>query len=161
MLATNPPASERATALEGEEGETTNAPVATGDQQADTSATARAAFTKSLADAYTARGGRFLEHGEPLFMHGALHCGPIKKPRVLWKSDQKPRRDHDASSWLTATEFEDQPDVMLAKVKRLGELMRVSKRTVVYTGAGISASAVGQAALSGCLLYTSPSPRDS
>merc|ERR1719198_729648 len=38
---------------------------------------------------------------------------------------------------------------MQAKVKQLAKLMRLSQHTVVYSGAGISASAVGQAALSG------------
>jgi len=51
--------------------------------------------------------------------------------------------------WLTATEFEDQAQVARAKMAQLATLMRLSKRTVVYSGAGISASAVGQAALSG------------
>jgi NAD-dependent SIR2 family protein deacetylase len=85
-------------------------------------------------------------------MHGRAYSGPIRsstKPKVLWKSSSKPRKDHDAASWLTATEFIDRDDVLRAKVAQLAALMRVSRHTVVYTGAGISASVVGQAALSG------------
>eukprot|EP00913_Durusdinium_trenchii_P023727 g22285.t2 len=47
------------------------------------------------------------------------------------------------------TEFEDQPEVMAAKVKELARLMLMSRKTVAYTGAGISAAVIGQAALSG------------
>lgn len=82
-------------------------------------------------------------------MHGTMYDGPVKKSKAIWVSKEKPRKDHDASDWLTATEFEDQPSVLAAKVAQLAKLMRLSKHTVVYSGAGISASAVGQAALSG------------
>ena len=110
---------------------------------------ARAAIATELRDAHRARGRRHLEPGDTLFMHGALYKGPMRRPKVLWKSDKKPRSDHDASDWLTATEFEDQPEVARCKVAQLAELMRLSRHTVVYSGAGISASAVGQAARSG------------
>lgn len=103
----------------------------------------RAAFQKDNPD------GRFMVHTDPRFMHGWLYDGPITQPKVLWRSDQKPRKDHAAPVWLTASEYEDVPQVMDAKVKQLAQLLRLSKHTVVYSGAGISASAVGQAALSG------------
>ena len=74
---------------------------------------------------------------DPLFMRGTLYQGPIVPPRVLWKSDRKPRKDHDASDWLTATEFQDAPDVVMCKAKQLAALMRLSQRTVIYSGAGI------------------------
>ena len=66
---------------------------------------ARAAITTELRDAHRARGRRHLEPSDALFMHGALYKGPVRRPKVLWKSDKKPRSDHDASDWLTATEF--------------------------------------------------------
>lgn len=84
-----------------------------------------------------------------LFMHGWAYNGPVVKPKVLWASDQKPRKDHSAPDWLTATEYEDVDKVAAAKVRQLAQLMRLSRHTCVYSGAGISASAVGQAALSG------------
>jgi NAD-dependent SIR2 family protein deacetylase len=50
--------------------------------------------------------------------------------------------------WLTASEFSDQEATLQSKIKQLGQLFRMSKKTVIYTGAGISASKVGQAARS-------------
>ena len=91
----------------------------------------------------------FLSPSDPRFMHGRAYSGPMTKPRTLWRSTDKPRDDHDAPSWLTATEFEDVPEVSAQKVKTLAALLRASKRTVLYTGAGISASVIGQAARSG------------
>ena len=38
---------------------------------------------------------------------------------------------------------------MAWKVKELAKLIRISRKTVAYTGAGISAAVIGQAALSG------------
>ena len=73
----------------------------------------------------------------------------LTPPEVVWKSSRPPRKDHDCPSWLTATEFEDTKATAAVKVAKLAELLKASRRTVLYTGAGISASAIGQAALSG------------
>ena len=70
-------------------------------------------------------------------------------PKVTWKCEQPPRSDRSCPAWLTATEFQDHEDVARAKVRQLAELLRLSRKTVLYTGAGISASVVGQAARGG------------
>ena len=75
--------------------------------------------------------------------------GPLEAPHATWRSSKPPRADHDTPAWLTATEFRDAPAARVAKVKQLAALLRASKKTVVYTGAGISAAVVGQAAESG------------
>ena len=75
----------------------------------------------------------FLTPHDPRFMHGRAYSGPTTtKPRTLWRSSDKPRDDHDAPSWLTATEFEDVPEVLAHKVKSLAALLQASKRTVLY-----------------------------
>lgn len=91
----------------------------------------------------------FVDHKHQLFMHGRAFQGPFSEARCTWASKKPPRDDHDAPKWLTASEFEDQPEVTAAKIKQLALLLRVSKKTVAYTGAGISASVIGQAARSG------------
>jgi len=68
---------------------------------------------------------------------------PFSHPRHL------PSADHSCPAWLTASEFSDTPAALRTKIKLLASLIRASTKTVVYTGAGISASVVGQAALSG------------
>lgn len=92
---------------------------------------------------------RFMSYKHPLFMHGRAYNGPEGAPKKTWACDKPPRDDHDAPEWLTASEFQDTPAVQAAKVRQLASLMRLSKKTVAYTGAGISASVVGQAARSG------------
>lgn len=92
---------------------------------------------------------RFMSPENESFMHGRAYTGPLTPPRVTWASDKKPRKDHDAPEWLTATEFQDVPAVLNAKCKHLANLLRISRKTVLYTGAGISAAVIGQAALSG------------
>mmetsp|Transcript_87823 Transcript_87823/g.151601 ORF Transcript_87823/g.151601 Transcript_87823/m.151601 type:complete len:731 (-) Transcript_87823:298-2490(-) len=91
----------------------------------------------------------FMEPDDQLFMHGRAYKGPLDAPTKIWESKEAPREDHGRPDWLTASEFEDSPEVARAKVRQLAELMRLSKKTVLYTGAGISASVIGQAALSG------------
>jgi len=91
----------------------------------------------------------FLKHTNPVFWHGRLYNGPVHRPSVTWECNEPPRDDHDCPKWLKASEFEDHSDALQAKCEQLAELMRLSKRTVIYTGAGISASVVCQAARSG------------
>lgn len=91
----------------------------------------------------------FLAPDHQLFMHGRGYTGPMQPAKVTWKSDKPPRKDHATPDWLTATEFQDTPEVLRAKCRQLAGLMRMSRKTVLYTGAGISASVIGQAALSG------------
>mmetsp|Transcript_36383 Transcript_36383/g.67738 ORF Transcript_36383/g.67738 Transcript_36383/m.67738 type:complete len:663 (+) Transcript_36383:67-2055(+) len=91
----------------------------------------------------------FMTPSDPHFMFGRGYTGPLTAPKVLWRSSKPPRKDHDCPKWLTATEFEDQPEVAVEKVKELARLMKMSRKTVAYTGAGISAAVIGQAALSG------------
>ena len=94
----------------------------------------------------------FLKHKHPQFMHGRAYEGPIAPtdaPRVTWRSAKAPRDDHDTAKWLTASEFADQPEAARLKCKQLATMMRLSRKTVVYSGAGISASVIGQAARSG------------
>lgn len=91
----------------------------------------------------------FLSHDDPLFWHGRGYTGPTDKPSCTWRCKAPPRDDHDRPSWLTASEFEDTEPVQCNKVKELARLIMASKKTVLYTGAGISASVIGQAARSG------------
>merc|ERR1711977_694023 len=104
----------------------------------------RPIFCKALAENPITRDP---EHA--LFKHGRAYRGPLEAPTVTWRCKKPPRDDHSCPDWLTASEFSDQKAVRLAKVKQLAELLRCSKKTVLYTGAGISARAVGQAARSG------------
>eukprot|EP00928_Gymnodinium_smaydae_P074503 TRINITY_DN57549_c0_g1_i1.p1 TRINITY_DN57549_c0_g1~~TRINITY_DN57549_c0_g1_i1.p1 ORF type:complete len:1191 (+),score=165.92 TRINITY_DN57549_c0_g1_i1:248-3574(+) len=91
----------------------------------------------------------FVENDHELFMHGRGYQGKKLPPNITWNSTEKPRDDHDCPSWLRASEFADEPEVLKDKIKTLARLLRCSRRTVLYTGAGISASVVGQAAKSG------------
>lgn len=88
-------------------------------------------------------------HDDPRFFHGrAFDDMQAQAPRSSWKSNQKPRDDHDAADWLTATEFEDVEEMLEAKCELLAQMLRMSKKTVVYSGAGISVAAcIGQAAV--------------
>jgi len=93
------------------------------------------------------KGKKFLEHTHPNFCHGRIFRKPLPVPLVVWKSEKKPRDDHDAPDWLTASEFVDQDDAMDTKLSDFADLLKASKKTVVYSGAGISRGAgIGQAA---------------
>lgn len=89
------------------------------------------------------------DHDNPLFMHGRAYRGNPSPPKCTWKCSKPPRDDHSAPKWLTASEFEDKDGAMTAKCEHLAELIRCSRKTVLYTGAGISAAVIGQAARSG------------
>jgi len=90
-----------------------------------------------------------LDATDPRFFHGRAYMGPCasEEPKRTWESRHKPRDDHEAPEWLTATEFLDHEDVIDAKCDMLATLLRLSQKTVVYSGAGISVAAcIGQAA---------------
>ena len=94
----------------------------------------------------------FLEHGDPLFVHGRAYDGAATAataPRTTWRCRKPPRDDHDTAAWLTASEYSDTPDTTRLKVQQLATMLRLSRKTVIYSGAGISASVIGQAARSG------------
>ena len=57
------------------------------------------------------RESAFMDPSDPRFMFGRGYTGPLHAPKVIWKSSQPPRKDHSCPKWLTATEFEDQPEV--------------------------------------------------
>mmetsp|Transcript_16486 Transcript_16486/g.19498 ORF Transcript_16486/g.19498 Transcript_16486/m.19498 type:complete len:491 (+) Transcript_16486:64-1536(+) len=103
--------------------------------------------TLTLDSSFSTR--EFLSPRDPLFWHGRGYNGPLEPPICTWKSDKPPRDDHDCPKWLTASEYKDTDIVEAIKIKELARLIRISRKTVLYTGAGISASAVGQAARSG------------
>lgn len=92
-----------------------------------------------------------LEHDDPRFFHGRLSPASPTMPRVLWKSQVAPRRDHDdGPNWLTATEWQDSDVMLREKILTLSRLLAMSRKTVLYTGAGISVAAgIGQAARTG------------
>jgi len=93
------------------------------------------------------RNTEFLTHDHPLFFHGRAYNGPTVAPKQTWSSELKPRDDHDAPAWLTASEYCDLPNVLHSKVAQMAQLITISKRTIIYSGAGISLSAgIGQAA---------------
>jgi NAD-dependent SIR2 family protein deacetylase len=101
----------------------------------------------SNGDAPAGTGGRGAAAPAPAVPLSPLLLLP---PQTTWASKLKPRDDHDASSWLTASEFADGPPALAAKVQQLAQLLRMSRRTVVYSGAGISrAAGIGQAARGG------------
>jgi NAD-dependent SIR2 family protein deacetylase len=83
--------------------------------------------------------------------HGRATCldpssSSFPEPKVVWASDKKPRQN--SPDWLTATEYADAPYVLLAKVKLFKQLLLASRRTMAYSGAGLSVAAgIGMAAV--------------
>jgi len=96
-------------------------------------------------------GQTFLNPENPNFFHGRIYGKshpPI--PKVTWESPDAPRHDHGAPDWLTATEFTDTEAVFDDKVEWLMALLKISSKTVIYTGAGISTAAGVEQAARGC-----------
>jgi len=81
-------------------------------------------------------------HGRAFYKEGRI----TPAPNVVWQSDKKPRQN--SPDWLTATEYCEAPGVLLEKVKFLASLLIASRRTMAYTGAGLSVAAgIGMAAV--------------
>ena len=95
-----------------------------------------------------------LQPGCPALPHGRLYSSSppaaLAAPVTVWLSRDQPRAGQQSPAWVTASEYEDSPEALSEKVGRLVELLEVSERTVLYTGAGISTAAgISQAARSG------------
>merc|ERR1719253_319405 len=68
------------------------------------------------------------------------------EPQVSWNSSKKPRQS--SPDWLTASEYADTPAGFAAKIQLLASLLMASRRTMAYTGAGLSVAAgIGMAAV--------------
>jgi len=79
---------------------------------------------------------RFLEGTHPMFMHGRAYYGPLRPPRPVKKLET--RKD-------SLDEFEECSQVSLAKCRQLANLLRLSRKTTVYAGPGISSAVIAQA----------------
>ena len=80
--------------------------------------------------------------GDETFYHGRLLTCLLDVPRVTWGSTAAPSPDmSDCPPWLTASELEDSPASLEVKVGGLLDLLRASRHTVLYAGAGLSTSA--------------------
>ena len=78
-------------------------------------------------------------HSDTNFYHGRLkYYPPDATPKTTWKSSHPPRMG--VTPWLTASELCDKPQVLADKMQFLARLLLCSKKTVVYSGAGISTS---------------------
>merc|ERR1711976_542376 len=95
---------------------------------------------------------QIMTHNDPNFWHGRVFSQKLDLPEIFpgtKATKEKPRSDHSAPDWLTATEYQDVKSSLAIKADALAELLLKSKKTVLYTGAGISASVIGQAAKTG------------
>ena len=78
-------------------------------------------------------------HSDTNFYHGRLkYYPPDATPKTTWRSSHPPRMG--VTPWLTASELSDKPQVLADKMQFLARLLLCSKKTVVYSGAGISTS---------------------
>ena len=88
-----------------------------------------------------------------MFFHGRGYTGlAVDRPVCTLRSVRVPTEftalhgdDHDCPRWLTASEFADVDAVAESKTTQLAELLRMSTKTVVCTGAGMRAAATAAA----------------
>jgi len=77
--------------------------------------------------------------------HGRLVQQELPRPRMTWQSQRRPREDkhgkQDAPEWLNASEYKDDIQALTYKVQILANLLRCSKKSLAYTGAGLSVAA--------------------
>jgi NAD-dependent SIR2 family protein deacetylase len=94
--------------------------------------------------------------------HGRAVQNDLPPPSMTWESQRKPREDkhgkQDAPEWLNASEFKDDPTVLAHKVSILANLLRCSKKTLAYTGAGLSVAAGIEMAAAGSAKAKKASP---
>lgn len=97
--------------------------------------------------------------------HGRLVRQELPKPRITWESKRRPREDKhgkdDVPEWLNASEYKDDPQAFAHKIRLLANLVRSSKKTLAYTGAGLSVAAGIEMAAVGSSKAKKSSPLDS
>merc|ERR1719409_221951 len=81
---------------------------------------------------------------------------------MTWKSLRKPREDKDgnkhAPGWLNASEYHDDPQAFACKIRILANALRCSRKTLAYTGAGLSVAAGIEMAAAGSAQAKKTSP---
>ena len=82
----------------------------------------------------------WLQHDNPQFFHGRGYDGPMQDPETTWASHAKPRKDHDAPDWLTASEFHETDSVLDHKCRALSQLLQMSRKTVLSTAPSLTAA---------------------
>eukprot|EP00928_Gymnodinium_smaydae_P042622 TRINITY_DN28671_c0_g1_i1.p1 TRINITY_DN28671_c0_g1~~TRINITY_DN28671_c0_g1_i1.p1 ORF type:complete len:553 (-),score=51.95 TRINITY_DN28671_c0_g1_i1:256-1914(-) len=94
--------------------------------------------------------------------HGRLLQHALPTPKMTWESKRKPREDkhgkRDAPDWLNASEYKDDAQALAYKVRILANLLRCSKKTLAYTGAGLSVTAGIEMAAAGSAKVKKSSP---
>lgn len=94
--------------------------------------------------------------------HGRVVQHELPRPSMTWQSQRKPREDkhgkQDAPDWLNASEYKDDPQALAHKVRILANLLRCSKKTLAYTGAGLSVAAGIEMAAAGSAKAVKSSP---
>jgi NAD-dependent SIR2 family protein deacetylase len=94
--------------------------------------------------------------------HGRVFQQELPKPIMTWESKRRPREDKhgrdDVPEWLSASEYKDDAQVLALKVRLLADLLRCSKRTLAYTGAGLSVAAGIEMAAAGSSKAKKSSP---
>ncbi|KAL0479597.1 NAD-dependent protein deacetylase Sirtuin [Acrasis kona] len=70
--------------------------------------------------------------------HGHFGSDMWPCPRIVAESEEACRKDQ--GNTIKANEYLDEPEVVLAKVKKIAELIKKAKFCVAYTGAGLSRS---------------------
>jgi NAD-dependent SIR2 family protein deacetylase len=94
--------------------------------------------------------------------HGRLVQRDLPRPEMTWESQRKPREDKHgktgAPNWLNASEYKDDAQTLEYKVSLLAHLLRCSKKTLAYTGAGLSVTAGIEMAAAGSAKARKSSP---
>lgn len=102
----------------------------------------RSALVAALGDAPALDPG---DDSQGISWHGRLVQQNLPRPHLIWQSQRKPREDKhgkkDAPDWLNASEYRDDPQSLAQKVSILAQLLRCSRKTLAYTGAGLSVAA--------------------
>jgi hypothetical protein len=56
----------------------------------------------------------------------------VEPPQATWTCSEKPRDDHAAPDWLTASEYQDSGSVLEAKCAQLATLIKARGRFISF-----------------------------